>query len=67
VGWCRYGLTWEGSEGKPSLSSYYLDLGEKLNIVCPSCILLLEGTGQSKFFGIDWCVPRPNTPAISPV
>ena len=50
-----YGLTWEGSKGKPALGDYYLSLGDKLSAVCPSCILLLEGTGQSKFLGVDWC------------
>ncbi len=52
---CSYGLTWEGSKGKPALGDYYLSLGDKLSAVCPSCILLLEGTGQSKFLGVDWC------------
>lgn len=52
---CSYGLTWEGSQTKPALGDYYLDLGDKLNAVCPSCILLIEGTGQSRFLGVDWC------------
>lgn len=56
---CRYGLTWEAQADKPGLGSYYLDLGDKLNAICPSCILLLEGTGQSKFLGVDWCAPCP--------
>jgi len=50
-----FGLTWEAQADKPALGSYYLDLGDKLNAVCPSCIFLLEGTGQSKFLGVDWC------------
>ncbi|BDA48323.1 hypothetical protein COCOBI_11-5840 [Coccomyxa sp. Obi] len=49
-----FGLTWEAQADKPALGSYYLDLGDKLNAICPSCILLLEGTGQSKFLGVDW-------------
>jgi hypothetical protein len=56
---CSFGLTWEAQADKPSLGSYYLELGDKLNAVCPSCILLLEGTGQSKFLGVDWCVLQP--------
>lgn len=57
--WCAalsFGLTWEAQADKPALGSYYLDLGDKLNAVCPSCIFLLEGTGQSKFLGVDWCL-----------
>lgn len=56
MGWgCSYGLTWEGSQAKPALGDYYLDLGDKLSAICPSCILLIEGTGQSRFLGVDWC------------
>ena len=52
---CSYGLTWEGSQTRSALGDYYLDLGDKLSVLCPSCILLIEGTGQSKFLGVDWC------------
>jgi hypothetical protein len=58
---CSFGLTWEAQADKPSLGSYYLELGDKLNAVCPSCILLLEGTGQSKFLGVDWCAAQATT------
>ena len=51
----RYGLTWEGSKDKSALGDYYLALGDQLSATCPSCILLIEGTGQSKFLGVDWC------------
>ena len=53
---CSYGLTWEGSQTRSALGDYYLGLGDKLSVLCPSCILLIEGTGQSKFLGVDWCV-----------
>ncbi len=43
---------------KPSLGSYCLELGDKLNAVCPSSILLPKGTGQSKFLGGDWCATQ---------
>ena len=52
---CSYGLTWEGSQTRSALGDYYLGLGDKLSVLCPSCILLIEGTGQSKFLGVDWC------------
>ena len=58
---CRYALTWETQDEVPSLGSYYLNTITALYAVCPGCLFLIEGTGQSTYCGVNWCTidPKP--------
>ena len=54
---CRYALTWETQDQVPSLGSYYLNTITALYAVCPGCLFLIEGTGQSTYCGVNWYAP----------
>ena len=51
---CRYSLTWEDQGKVPSLGSYYLNTIDALYAVCPGCLFLIEGGGQSTYCGVNW-------------
>jgi hypothetical protein len=51
---CRYSLTWEQQGKVPSLGSYYLNTIDALYEICPGCLFLIEGGGQSTYCGVNW-------------
>ncbi|EIE23036.1 hypothetical protein COCSUDRAFT_63419 [Coccomyxa subellipsoidea C-169] len=48
-----YTLTWEGNNGYPSMSMLYMHAMDALWPICPDCLFLVEGTGQTGI-GATW-------------
>ncbi|KAK9795953.1 hypothetical protein WJX73_004029 [Symbiochloris irregularis] len=51
-----FGINWEAQPllGYPGLKDLYLHTIDALYPICPSCIFLVEGTGQDKICGNNW-------------
>eukprot|EP00884_Botryococcus_braunii_P018123 jgi/Botrbrau1/4995/Bobra.0396s0021.1 len=44
-----FDLTWEGNETLAGLGTYYIEAIDAMYQICPGCLFLIEGTGQSKW------------------